>query len=109
MTSTKPPRLTEAQLQPLLAQLPAWRMSTERGGTIAREFVFQDFAQAWGFMSQVAVVAEKRNHHPEWSNVYNRVDVTLTTHDADGLSMNDIALARYMDQVADALARQAGG
>jgi 4a-hydroxytetrahydrobiopterin dehydratase len=72
-------KLTDAQLPPLLAQLPAWRMSPERGGTLAREFVFHDFAQAWGFMSQVAVVAEKRNHHPEWSNVYNRVAVTLTT------------------------------
>jgi len=99
-------KLTNAQLPPLLAQLPAWRMSPERGGTLARDFVFHDFAQAWGFMSQVAVVAEKRNHHPEWSNVYNRVAVTLTTHDVDGLSMNDIDLARFMDQVADALARQ---
>lgn len=101
-------KLADKQLKPLLAQLPAWRMSLKRGGTISREFVFLDFAQAWGFMSQVAVVAEKRNHHPEWSNVYNRVEVTLTTHDVDGLSMNDIELAGFMDQVADALARQAG-
>jgi len=100
-------KLTDAQLPPLLAQLPAWRMRPERGGMLTREFVFHDFAQAWGFMSQVAVVAEKRNHHPEWSNVYNRVAVTLTTHDVDGLSMNDIALAGFMDQVAGALARQA--
>ena len=59
-------------------------------------------------MCQVAVVAEKRNHHPEWFNVYNRVDVTLTTHDVNGLSMNDVELARFMDQVAGALAGQAG-
>jgi 4a-hydroxytetrahydrobiopterin dehydratase len=100
-------KLTSAQLQPLLAQLPTWRMSPERGGTISREFVFRDFAQAMGFMCQVALVAEKRNHHPEWSNVYNRVVVTLTTHDAQGLSMNDVELARFMDQVAVALAQQA--
>lgn len=100
-------KLSDAQLAPLMAQLPAWRMSAERGGIITREFVFHDFAQAMGFMVQVAVVAEKRNHHPEWSNVYNRVAVTLTTHDVDGLSMNDIELARLMDQLADALARQA--
>lgn len=98
--------LTDAQLAPLLAQLPAWRMSAERGGTLSRSFAFHDFAQAWGFMSQVAVVADKRNHHPEWSNVYNKVEVTLTTHDVDGLSMNDIDLARFMDQVAGALAQQ---
>jgi len=100
-------KLGDAQLAPLLAQLPAWRMRPERGGTLSRTFVFHDFAQAWGFMSQVAVVADRRNHHPEWSNVYNRVEVTLTTHDVDGLSMNDIDLARFMDQVAAALARQA--
>ena len=97
MTSTTPPKLTDAQLQPLLAQLPAWRMSTERGGTLSREFVFQDFAQAWGFMSQVAVVAEKRNHHPEWSNVWNTVRITLSTHDAGGLTDKDITLARAID------------
>ena len=108
MTAKSIAKLTDAQLKPLLAHLPAWRMSRERGGTISREFVFLDFAQAWGFMSQVAVVAEKRSHHPEWSNVYNRVDVTLTTHDVDGLSMNDVELARFMDQVAAALAGQAG-
>ncbi len=100
-------KLTDAALAPLLAQLPAWQMSPQRGGTLSRGYVFEDFAQAWGFMSQVAVVAEKRNHHPEWSNVYNRVEVTLTTHDVDGLSMNDIDLALYMDQVAGALSRQA--
>ena len=100
-------KLTERELAPLLAQLPAWRTSPERGGTISREFVFHDFAQAIGFICQVAVVAERRDHHPEWSNVYNRVHVTLTTHDVEGLSGKDIELARFMEQVADALGRQA--
>jgi len=99
-------KLSDQQLQPLLAQLPAWRFAAERGGIIVREYRFHDFAQAMGFMAQVAVIAEKRNHHPEWFNVYNKVAVTLTTHDVDGLSMNDIELARYMDQVAEALATQ---
>ena len=99
-------KLTEQELAPLLAQLPAWQRSAERGGLISRRFVFQDFAQAMGFLGQVAVVAERRNHHPEWSNVYNRVEVTLTTHDVEGLSMKDVELARYMDQVAAALAGQ---
>jgi 4a-hydroxytetrahydrobiopterin dehydratase len=101
-------KLSDVQRAPLLAQLPDWRFSPERGGTISRAFAFRDFAQAMGFMGQVAIVAEKRDHHPEWANVYNRVDVTLTTHDAQGLSMKDIALARFMDQVAAALAGQAG-
>lgn len=99
-------KLTNEQLQSLLAQLPAWQASPARGGLITRRFVFRDFAQAMGFMCQIAVHAEKNNHHPEWSNVYNRVDVTLTTHDVDGLSMRDIRLARTMDQVAEALAQQ---
>lgn len=100
-------KLTEQELAPLLAQLPAWRMSSDRGGLIARDFVFRDFAQAMGFFCQVALVAERRDHHPEWSNVYNRVHVTLTTHDVKGLSMKDAELAHFMDQVADALAAQA--
>ena len=99
-------KLTEQALVPLLAQLPAWRRSEKRGGTISREFVFHDFAQAIGFIGQVAIVAERRDHHPEWSNVYNRVQVTLTTHDVGGLSNKDIELAVFMDQVADALGRQ---
>lgn len=99
-------KLSNEQLHPLLAQLPDWQASAERGGLISRRFVFRDFAQAMGFMCQIAVYAEKNNHHPEWSNVYNRVDVTLTTHDVDGLSMRDIRLARTMDQLAQALAHQ---
>lgn len=99
-------KLTQDQLLPLLGRVPAWQLSAARGGMLSRSFAFHDFAQAFGFMSQVAVAAEKRNHHPEWSNVYNRVEVTLTTHDVDGLSMNDIELACFMDRVAEGLARQ---
>ena len=91
-------RLAPEQANELLATLPSWRLGAERGGTITREFVFADFVQAFAFMTQVALMAEKRNHHPEWSNVYNRVSITLTTHDAGGLSMNDIELARLIDE-----------
>ena len=100
-------KLTSTQLTPLLASLQDWRFDAARGGLIAREFTFHDFAQAFGFMAQIAVIAESRNHHPEWFNVYNRVEVTLTTHDAEGLTMKDIELARTMDRVAAALAQQA--
>lgn len=100
-------KLTSTQLTPLLQTLPDWRFDAKRGGLIAREYKFHDFAQAFGFMAQIAVIAESRNHHPEWFNVYNRVQVTLTTHDAGGLTMKDIELARAMDRVAAALAQQA--
>ncbi len=78
----------------LLATLALWQYDDVRGA-ITREFVFVDFAQAFAFMTQIAIQAEKRNHHPEWFNVYNRVKITLTTHDVDGLSQRDIDLARY--------------
>ena len=100
-------KLDPKQLQPLLAGLPQWKFEAERGGILRREFVFHDFAQAFAFMAQVAVHAEKRNHHPEWFNVYNRVAVTLTTHDVDGVSMNDIEMATLMERIAAALASQA--
>jgi 4a-hydroxytetrahydrobiopterin dehydratase len=100
-------KLTSQEVSRLAAQLPHWKVNPERGGTLSREFVFHDFARAFGFMSQVALFAEKHEHHPEWSNVYNRVAVTLTTHDAQGLSTKDFELARFMDQVAAALAIQA--
>jgi 4a-hydroxytetrahydrobiopterin dehydratase len=91
-------RIDAATAGELLATLPGWRYSAERGGLIARDYVFADFAEAFGFMAQVAVLAQGRNHHPEWSNVYHRVSVVLTTHDVDGLSMNDVELARAMDR-----------
>ncbi|MEZ7829085.1 MAG: 4a-hydroxytetrahydrobiopterin dehydratase [Brachymonas denitrificans] len=84
------------------AALPDWSYSSERGGCLSRSFVFADFVQAFGFMTQLALHAEKMNHHPEWSNVYNRVDIVLTTHDAGGLTERDVTLAR----IADGLARQ---
>ncbi len=92
-------KLDAPDLQTLAAALPQWRHDAARGGTITRTFVFRDFVQAFGFMTQLALEAEKRNHHPEWSNVYNRVVITLTTHDLGGLSNLDLELA----QVADSL------
>jgi 4a-hydroxytetrahydrobiopterin dehydratase len=78
----------------MLAQLPEWRHDGQRDA-ITREFEFTDFMQAFSFMAQLALYAEKHRHHPEWSNVYNRVLITLTTHDAGGLTQNDIDFARY--------------
>ena len=76
--------------------LPGWRLLPDRDA-IARDFKFKDFGAAWGFMARVALLAERHDHHPEWSNVYNRVSIVLTTHDAGGLSERDIALARAID------------
>ncbi len=71
---------------------------------LRKVFVFADFNEAWGFMSRVALWAEKLNHHPEWFNVYRKVDVTLTTHDAGGLSALDVKLARRIDRIASDVA-----
>jgi 4a-hydroxytetrahydrobiopterin dehydratase len=76
--------------------VPEWAADEARDG-IARKFAFADFVEAFGFMARVALLAEKADHHPEWSNVYNRVEILLTTHDADGLSRRDIDLARAID------------
>ncbi len=84
-----------------LAELPGWS-PVEGRDAIKKSFQFNDFNQAWGFMSRVAPVAEAMNHHPEWSNVYNRVDIVLTTHDCGGLSERDVELARIIEElVAD--------
>ena len=93
-------KLTIEQARQALTELPGWTLHTTRGGCITREFEFADFMQAFGFMTQCALVAERMNHHPEWSNVYRRVSVTLTTHDVQGLSARDIELARAMDAIA---------
>ena len=81
-----------------LATIPQWH-AVEGRDAIARSFRFKDFNAAFGFMARAALVAEKDDHHPEWFNVYNRVDVTLSTHDAGGLTDKDIALARAMDAI----------
>jgi 4a-hydroxytetrahydrobiopterin dehydratase len=87
------PRLTDAERDTLLAEHPDWTLRAD-GLAIEREFKFKDFNQAFGFMTRVALYAEKADHHPEWFNVYNRVRITLTTHDADGLSERDVAMAQ---------------
>ena len=85
-------RLTPAEIETALTALPGWALRAD-GAAIVRTFRFGDFAEAFGFMTRVAILAEKADHHPEWFNVYNRVEITLTTHDAGGLSARDVALA----------------
>jgi 4a-hydroxytetrahydrobiopterin dehydratase len=82
-----------------LARIPAWTMADGRDA-IQRTFKFADFSAAFGFMARCALAAEKLDHHPEWYNVYNRVDVVLSTHDAGGLTERDIKLAEAMDRIA---------
>jgi len=89
-------QLDAAERAALAAQLPGWAVMAERDA-IRREFRFADFSEAFGFMARVALLAEKLDHHPEWFNVYNRVEIELTTHDAGGLSARDVALARAID------------
>jgi 4a-hydroxytetrahydrobiopterin dehydratase len=102
--SSRPPPLDAAQLAARLAAAPHWRHDPARGGTITRDFVFQDFRQAFAFMTQVALMAERLDHHPEWRNVYQRVSITLTTHDAHGLTAKDFALAAEADRAFEAFA-----
>ena len=90
-------KLTEAERADLLAQ--GWEMVDGRDA-VHKTFVFRSFVEAFGFMTRAALWAEKLNHHPEWSNVYKTVEVTLTTHDVDGLSMLDAKLAAKMDALA---------
>lgn len=92
-------KLDEDARSALLARFPEWTHEPARDA-ITRQFKFADFAQAFGFMTSVAIIAEKMDHHPEWSNVYNRVDILLTTHDADGLSERDAKLAEAIEALA---------
>jgi len=89
-------KLTDAERTSLPTTLPQWRMVQGRDA-ITRDFTFADFSQAWAFMARVALLAEKHDHHPEWSNVWNRVSITLSTHDAGGLSARDLQLATAID------------
>ena len=93
------PKLAGDARKQALASLQDWREVPGRDA-IARTFVFKDFNQAFGFMTRAALVAEKMDHHPEWSNVYKTVAVTLSTHDAGGVTELDIKLATAMDQLA---------
>ena len=92
------PRLSQAELETLLADQPDWTLRAD-GQAIIRTLKFGDFNAAFGFMTRVALYADKHDHHPEWSNVYNRVEITLTTHDAGGLSARDAAMARAIAEM----------
>jgi 4a-hydroxytetrahydrobiopterin dehydratase len=90
-------KLTEKERRSALAELSGWSMAKGRDA-IQKSFRFPDFNAAFGFMTRVALMAEKMDHHPEWSNVYNRVEITLATHEAKGVTERDIRLARFIDE-----------
>ncbi|NBN80286.1 4a-hydroxytetrahydrobiopterin dehydratase [Microvirga tunisiensis] len=94
-------RLTDNERAAALAELTGWSL-VEGREAITRRFVFADFTAAFGFMTRVALMAEKMDHHPEWTNVYRTVDITLATHDAGGLTGLDVKLARKVDRAATA-------
>lgn len=95
----RPARLTGEARRAMLAALPEWQ-PVEGRDAIHRTFRFASFNEAFGFMTRVALQAERMDHHPEWQNVYNRVEVTLTTHDANGVSVRDVELATFIDRLA---------
>lgn len=94
-------KLTTEERAAALATLPGWQVAGE-GDAITRTFVFADFSEAFGFMARAALLAEKMDHHPDWSNSYKKVVVTLTSHDAGGLTARDIKLAAAMNALAPA-------
>ncbi|MEM5296998.1 4a-hydroxytetrahydrobiopterin dehydratase [Burkholderia sp. JPY481] len=91
-------KLTSAERTQQLAKLPRWESVAQRDA-IRRTFEFADFNEAFGFMTRVAIKAQEMDHHPEWFNVYNKVDITLSTHEANGVTERDIALATFIDSV----------
>ncbi len=92
-------RLGEDEIAANLKNVPGWSVED---GKLFRQFVFPRFVEAFGFMASIATVAEKQDHHPEWSNVYNKVQIHLTTHEAGGITENDFALARAIDEIHEA-------
>ena len=90
-----------------LSGLPGWRKADDPRPAIARSLVFADFNAAFGFMTRVALHADKADHHPEWSNVYNRVEIVLTTHDAGGVTRRDLEMARFIDATAGQMGAKA--
>ena len=97
--SARPPRLDTDAVTDALRTLPGWTLRDD-AAAIVKSFRFKDFNEAFGFMTRVALQADRIDHHPEWFNVYNRVDVTLNTHDVGGVSRLDIEMASFMDGVA---------
>jgi 4a-hydroxytetrahydrobiopterin dehydratase len=95
-----PEKLDEAALAEAVAGLEEWRLDRE-AGAIRRSFKFADFVEAFGFMARVALRAQAMDHHPDWSNSYNKVEITLSTHSAGGVSRNDIELARAIDKLVE--------
>jgi 4a-hydroxytetrahydrobiopterin dehydratase len=93
-------RLTDTERADLGTTAPGWATALDRDA-IRRDFNFKDFNEAWGFMTRVALLAEKFDHHPDWSNVWNKVHIELTTHDVGGLSNNDVRLARAINNIVD--------
>lgn len=91
------PKLTDEEVRRALSRVPKWEL---RGGKLHREFAFADFSQAFAFMARVALAAEKANHHPDWSNAWNKVVVDLSSHDVKGLSRRDFDLATEIDTLA---------
>ena len=96
---SKPSLISLEEVARRLGPSSQWTITDRRGGLLCREFRFKDFREAFGFMTQVALVAEKIDHHPEWSNVYNKVNITLTTHDVGGISDRDIKMAEMIDLI----------
>lgn len=92
-------KLSGGEIAKAMAELDGWEKLADKDA-IRKSFKFKNFSEAWGFMNRVALLAEKMNHHPEWFNVWNRVDVTLNTHDVGGLSELDFKMAKKMDQFA---------
>lgn len=89
---------SSSDVEGALARLPEWQLGAAQK-SISRGYVFADFSEAWAFMSRVALLAEQQNHHPDWANVYNKVAITLTTHEVDGLSAKDFKLAAAIDKL----------
>ncbi len=92
-------KLNDAERAAFFERFAGWAPTDGRDAAV-KTFQFADFNEAFGFMTRIAIMADKLDHHPEWSNVYNRVEITLTTHDAGGLSERDIALAEFIEKVA---------
>ena len=91
-------KLEESEVSARLGELPGWRLND---GKLRREFRFHDFSEAFAFMTRVAMLAESRNHHPDWSNVYDRVTIELWSHDAGGITERDVAFAKEITRVRD--------